>query len=119
MKSQAIEKIKSEMKAYRGNRYADAMKSYIADILQDFCNQNEEFAQAIVQGGSFHDCMEAVSKKVKGGSISDLDACRAAAEFYFPGCVVEFQMKIHMSKFETEELAEDAGGVILRLEDFF
>ena len=119
MKSQAIQKIDDSVKAYRGNNYGNAMKDYVAGILKEFCEQNEEFAQAVVQGGSFYDCMTAVVKKVKASSISDLDACRAAAEFYFPGCVVEFQMKIHMSKFEAEEPAEDAGGVILRLEDFF
>ena len=119
MKSQAIEKIQAGLKAYKGNRYGDAMKDYVAEILQDFCNQNEEFAQAVVQGGCFFDCMEAVSKKVRGNSISDLDACRAAAEFFFPGSVVEFQMKIYMSKFEAEKPMEESGGVVLRLEDFF
>lgn len=118
MKSQAITKIENELKTYRGDKYGDAMKGYVADILKQFCEQNEEFAQAVVQGGNFRDCMAAVIKNVKGNAISDLDACKAAAGFFFPGCVVEFQMKIFMSKFEKEESAEDAGGVILRLEDF-
>lgn len=121
MTKQAIEKIKAELKAYKGDKYGNAMKDYIAGILEDFCNQNEEFAQAVAQGGSFADCMKAVAGKVKGGSISDLDACRAAGEFYFPGSVVEFRMEIHMSKFELEESREETQdkGVLLRLEDFF
>lgn len=121
MKSQAIEKIKCELKAYKGDRYGNAMKNYIAEILEDFCNQNEEFAQAVVQGGTFEGCMKAVTAKVKNGSISDLDACRAAGEFYFPGSVVEFKMEIHMSKYELEESREETGteGILLRLEDFF
>lgn len=116
MKSQAIAKINAELKAYKGDRYGNAMKSYVAERLKEFAGQNEEFAQAIVQGGSFGDCMAAVAKKVSGQSISDLDACKAAAEFYFPGCVVEFHMEIRMSKYEAEE--RESGVVLLRLEDY-
>lgn len=79
------------------------MAPYVAEILKDFCGQNEEFAQAVVQGGSFNECMGAVVKAIKKEAISDLDACKAAAKFYFPGCVVEFHMSIHMSKYEAEE----------------
>ena len=117
MKELAIKKIETGLNAYKGDRYGQAMKDYVAGILKDFSEQNEEFAQAVAQGGSFEDCMKAVCKGI-GSSISDLDVSKKAAEFYFPGCVVEFRMKIHMSKFEAEE-PEDAGGVILRLEDFF
>ena len=116
MKSQAIAKIDAELNAYKGDRYGNAMKDYVAGVLKEFCEQNEEFAQAVQQGGSFADCMKAVTKRIKGGSISDLDACKAAAEFYVPGSVVEFQMVIRMSKYETEE--PNTGGVLLRLEDF-
>jgi hypothetical protein len=115
MKSQAIQKIEDELGIYKGNHYGNAMKNYVAERLQDFCKQNEEFAQAVVQGGSFSDCMKAVTDKVNGGSISDLDACKAAAEFYFPGCVVDFRMEIRMSKFEE---AQETDGILLRLEDF-
>lgn len=118
MKSQAIQKIDSELKVYNGDRYGKVMKDYIAGILKDFCQQNEEFAQAVVQGGSFEDCMKAVTKDIKGSAITDLDACKAAAAFYFPGCVVEFHMSIHMSKFEAEEQPSADSGIMLRLEDF-
>ena len=40
------------------------MKSAERDALQEFCRQNEEFAQAVAQGGSFPDCMTAVAKGV-------------------------------------------------------
>ena len=117
MKSEAITKIDTGLKNYHGNQYGNAMAHYIAGILKDFCQQNEEFAQAVVQGGSFSECMDAVVKAIQKQAISDLDACKAAAGFYFPGCVVEFHMSIHMSKFETEEAQPD-GGIMLRLEDF-
>ena len=120
MKSQAIQKIDAELKAYKGDRYGNAMKDYVSGVLKEFAQQNEEFAQAIVQGGAFADCMKAVAGKVKGSYISDLDACKAAAEFYFPGSVVEFQMVIRMSKYEAEEQSGDSNNVLnLRLEDFF
>ena len=119
MKSKAIEKIDKELATYKGDRYGNAMKDYIAGVLKEFSEQNEEFAQAIVQGGKFEDCMKAVSGKVKGQSISDLDACKAAAEFYFPGSMVEFQMVIRMSMYEAEEAnPESTGGILLKLEDF-
>lgn len=115
MKTQAIQKIQDELGKYKGNLYGNAMKIYVAEKLQDFCQQNEEFAQAVVQGGSFTDCMQAVIDKTRGNYISDLDVCRAAAEFYFPGCVVDFHMEIRMSKFEE---TQETGGILLRLEDF-
>lgn len=115
-RQQAAEKIDRELKNYKGNNYGNAMKDYVAGRLKDFCEQNEEFAQAVAQGGSFSDCMAAVAGKVKHNSISDLDACRAAAEFYFRGAVVEFQMVIRMSAFEEPEAA--TGGIMLRLEDY-
>ena len=115
MKSQAIQKIDAERAAYKGNRYGEAMKTYVAGILKEFCQQNEEFAQAVVQGGSFGDCMKAVTEAISGQSISDLDACRAAAGFYFPGSVVDFKMSIRMSEYETEEPSKVLD---LRLEDF-
>lgn len=118
MKDEAIMRLHKEAGAYngKGNKYGKAMAPYIMEKLIAFCEQQEEFAQAVVQGGDFAGCMAAVAKKVKGESISDLDACRAAAEYYFPGCVVEFHMEIRMSKYETEE--KSAMGMVLNLEDF-
>lgn len=118
MKTEAITKIEDGRKVYKGNRYGQVMAPYVAEILKDFCTQNEEFAQAVVQGGSFSECMDAVVKTIRREAISDLDACRAAAEFYFPGSVVEFHMSIHMSKYEAEDAKDMNAGMMLRLEDF-
>ena len=118
MKSQAIEKIDKELAAYKGDQYAEIMKNDVADTIKRLCELNEEFAQAVVQGGSFADCMSVVVKLAKGKrGLSDFDAYRAAAAFYFPGCVVEFQMQIHMSKYEAEDQTPE-GGILLRLEDY-
>ncbi len=123
MKSEAIAKINKELAAYKGGPNAEVMKKDVADTLKRLCELNEEFAQAVVQGGSFADCMSAVEQKAKGKrGMSDFDAYRVAAQFYFPGCVVGFQMQIHMSKYEAEAAAADtaapADGILLRLEDY-
>lgn len=123
MKSEAIAKIDKELAAYKGGPNAEVMKKDVADTLKRLCELNEEFAQAVVQGGSFADCMSSLEKMAKGKrGMSDFDAYRAAAEFYFPGCVVEFQMQIHMSKYEVEDDTADAAapadGILLRLEDY-
>lgn len=123
MKTEAIAKIDKELAAYKGGPNAEVMKKDVADTLKRLCKLNEEFAQAVVQGGSFADCMSAVEEKAKGKrGMSDFDAYRAAAEFYFPGCVVEFKMTLHMSKYEAEADTATAeaptGGILLRLEDY-
>lgn len=90
------------------------MKSAVRDALLEFCRQNEEFAQAVAQGGSFPDCMAAVAKGV-GSSLSDLEAYRRAVSFYFDGARVNFTMSIQL-----EPAAEpQQTGILLDLSDFF
>lgn len=111
---QAKERLNKECKEVKGQKER-AMSSAVRDALLEFCRQNEEFAQAVAQGGSFQDCMAAVAKGV-GGSISDLEAYRRAASFYFDGAKVKFQMVIQLEPAETEP---DRGGLLLNLSDFF
>ena len=111
---QAKERLSKESKEVKGQKER-AMGPAVRDALLDFCLQNEEFAQAVAQGGSFQDCMATVAKGV-GGSISDLKAYRRAASFYFDGAKVKFQMIIQLEPTETEP---DRGGLLLDLSDFF
>ena len=111
---QAEARLKEEYKAVTGYKES-AMKSAVRDALLEFCRQNEEFAQAVAQGGSFPDCMAAVAKGV-GGSISDLEAYRRAASFYFDGAKVSFSMTIQL---EPAENGPDQKGILLDLSDFF
>ena len=90
---EARDKIKADTGKIKESR-AKLMASSIADALCDFAKQNNEFAQAIVQGGSFIDCMTAVAKGV-GNSISDLEAYRRAVNFYFPTALISFSMTIN------------------------
>lgn len=50
---QAAEKLKAEYAQFKGDRYQSVMKSAVLEALLEFCRQNEEFAQAVAQGGSF------------------------------------------------------------------
>ena len=111
---QAETRLKNEFKTVTG-RYELAMSYAVRDALLEFCRQNEEFAQAVAQGGSFKGCMTAVAKGVVG-SISDLEAYRRAAAFYFAGAKVGFSMTIQLEPAETEP---DRNGILLDLSDFF
>lgn len=107
-------RLKEEYDKVKGQKES-AMKSAVRDALLEFCRQNEEFAQAVAQGGSFPDCMAAVAKGV-GSSLSDLEAYRRAAAFYFDGARVNFTMTIQL---EPEEPEGDQKGILLDLTDFF
>lgn len=113
-RDQAAEKLNAEYKAFKGDRYQSVMKSAVRDALADFCQKNEEFAQAVVQGGSFGDCMKAVSKGVST-SLSDIEAYRRAAAFYFDGAQVRMELKIQLGPAETDA-PED---IVIDLSDFF
>lgn len=111
---QAQSRLKEEYKEVKGTKES-VMKEAVRDALLAFCRQNEEFAQAVVQGGSFKDCMTAVAKGT-GGSISDLEAYRRAVSFYFAGAKVNFSMTIQLEPAEPEP---EQRGLLLNLSDFF
>lgn len=89
----ALKKLEEEYKSGSFDKYANIMKRAVKDTLADFCRQDDEFAQAVVQGGSFTDCMKAVAKSC-GTGISDLEAYSRAVKFYMPGADIKFQMQI-------------------------
>lgn len=113
----ALEKLRSA-KAPMGQREAVVFKPVVA-ALEDFCRQNAEFAQAVVQGGSVENCvMHAV--KGAGSSLSDLEAYKRAAAFFFPGCVVEMKLTIYMSGHDVPDTGSAADkAVVLDLADFW
>jgi len=95
MKEMAVKKLDDELKSIKGNSHIAVMKKPVHDALVLFCQQDEEFAQAVMQGGSFSDCMKAVAKNC-GTAISDLEAYRRAVQFYFPTADIRFQMEISL-----------------------
>ena len=122
MMNEAIKKLREEEKSGKFDRYGVAMKGAVRDALIDFCRQNEEFAQAVVQDGSFTDCMKAVAKKIKGNAISDVEAYVEAVRFYFPGAGIDVKMTIDLCasvRDKGETASAKAPGVVLDLSDFF
>lgn len=113
----ALEKLAAEKKTAKYDRYANVMKNQVCEALKSFCRQDEEFAQAVVQGGTFEECMKAVAKNC-GRGISDLEAFRRAARFYFPGAEVRFQMSIDLcGDLQAQDSRKEP--LLISLEDFW
>lgn len=122
--TQATKKLTDEKKNVAGQK-EKAMARAVFAAIKDFCLQDEEFAQAVVQGGSFADCMKKVADGV-GNSISDLDAYKKAVQFYFPGAEVKMQLTIDLigkaAEPEPQQIAPVAApnpSLTLNLMDFF
>lgn len=113
---QADVRLKKESVAIKGSKES-AMKGAVRDALLEFCRQDEEFAQAVVQGGSFGDCMAAVAKGV-GNSISDLEAYKRAVAFYFPGAGISMKLTIDLCDSVKDAPHPDGPGIVLNLSDF-
>ena len=88
----AIEKLNTEQKISVSDSKIMIMKDFVNETLTTFCKQSEEFSQAVVQGGSFIDCMKYVAKGV-GRAISDIEAIEKAVRFYFPTATISLSMR--------------------------
>lgn len=121
--TQAVKKLGDEKVKVTGQK-EKVMAGAVFAAIKDFCLQNEEFAQAVVQGGSFAECMKKVAAGV-GSSISDLDAYKKAVQFYFPGAEVKMQLTIDLigKAAEPEQAApvaaQEKKPLTLNLMDFF
>lgn len=119
--TEAESKLNAGVKEVTGNK-EKVMAKPVAEALKSFCRQEQEFAQAIVQGGSFKECMAAVAKGA-GNVISDLDAYKKAVQFYFPGAEIRMQMTIDLrgpAAIKTpEESTPKVSSLTLNLEEFF
>lgn len=118
--TQAHEKLEKEHRAVAGQK-EKVMAGAVLAVIKDFCLQDEEFAQAVVQGGTFADCMKTVAAGV-GNAISDIDAYKKAVQFYFPGAEIKVQMTIDLigdAAKQTPEEKQESGPVILDLMSFF
>ncbi len=118
----AIEKIKKEYEAGKEklSQKGKAVGQAVIKALSEFCRQNGELAQAIEQ--SDKKITECIDHTVKGcgNAISDLEVYRRAADFYFKGATVEFQMVINLgdggfSNTETVE-TQTTGRLELKLD---
>lgn len=93
----AAEKIAKELAAFKGNRYADAVKTFVASTLTNFCGQSERFAKVVFETeATLSDCCAEIMKNC-GNHISDIDVYRGAVRYYFPNAEVQFTMTIDAS----------------------
>jgi hypothetical protein len=89
------EKFIEDMKSAKLTKKGSAVSGAVTAALEDFCRQNHEFEQAVLQGGSVADCIESTVKG-SGSSISDLEVYRKAVEFYFPTAKVCMTMTLDL-----------------------
>ena len=87
----ASEKFKTDMKSAKLTKKGSAVSGAVKAALEDFCRQNHEFEQAVLQGGSLADCIEHTVKGC-GNSISDIEVYRKAVEFFFPTAKIQMSM---------------------------
>lgn len=91
----AIDKLHENPKVT--DRHYTIIKDGVIAALESFIKQDDEFAQAVVQGGPMKEMYEAVCKKIgsKNG-VSDLEVYQSAVEFFFAGAKIEFHMTIDL-----------------------
>ena len=92
----AVKKLEGEFKKAEFGRYGKVVGKPVLKTLKDFCNQNEEFALAVLQTDkTIQQCVEHTVKGVNQ-SISDIEVYTKAVEFYFPGATIRFSMTIDL-----------------------
>lgn len=99
-----------DTKDIKGN-YQQAIAEGVAAALKIFCEQSREFKQAVEQSDkSFKDCIDSIATSIKGKkSVSDFEVYKAAAEFYFQGAAIRFEMRIDLGEdTEPQEQAENS-----------
>lgn len=81
-----------------------------AEALKLFCSQSREFAQAVEQSDkTFQDCLDSINKSVnKRDAVSDLDVVRMAAEFYFMGAKICYEMHIDLGESDSISVSLDS-----------
>ena len=93
----ATDKIAKELSEFKGDRYGQAVKSFVASTLTNFCGQSQRFAQVVYETpATLSDCCAEIMKGC-GSHISDIDVYRGAVRYYFPGAEIEFTLTIDAS----------------------
>lgn len=111
---QAIQKLTVERDIKSGDSKAQAIAKPTADALIRFCGQSDVFAAAVVGGGSFEECCEAVAKGL-GSAVSDFDVYAAAVQHYMPDAKIECEMRIITA---AQKPDEPSNIISLSLADF-
>ena len=91
----AIEKVREDPKI--SDKHYSIIKDGVIAALESFIRQDDEFAQAVVQGGTMKAMWEEVCKKIGSRrGVSDLEVYQSAVEFFFAGAKIEFHMTIDL-----------------------
>ncbi len=98
MKNQAIAKLNAEFNAAKKlSKCGEIVAKPVLEALTQFCQQNSEFAQAVVQSNKdLKECIESTVKGANGKGISDIEVYRRAVAFYFEGAEIHFTMTIDL-----------------------
>ena len=98
----ALDKLEAGAKEKITDRYGSVIKTYVHSALAGFCKQDESFAQAVINGGTFAECIKYCTEGIGGNTgISDIDIYRRAVQFYFPGALVDFKIQIMTNGAQT------------------
>ncbi|MBQ2994771.1 MAG: hypothetical protein IJD56_04655, partial [Peptococcaceae bacterium] len=102
IRKNALDKLDAGAKEKINDKYGAVIKTYVHSALAGFCKQNESFAQAVINGGTFAECIKYCTDGIGGNTgISDIDIYRRAVQFYFPGARVDFKIQIMTDGAET------------------
>lgn len=113
----ALEKIKENVNI--SDRHFNIIRQSTLDALESFIKQDDEFAQAVAQGGTMKEMWEEVCKKIGSRSgVSDLEVYQAAVEFFFSGARIEFHMTIDLCG-SVRENKTDRTSLDLSFDDLF
>lgn len=104
--SEIIEKAKKkfaeELKNFKGGQKEKTVSEPVYKTLTTFCNDNEEFAKAIVESKkTLSDCCKTILSDTNTG-ISDYEVYNRAVEFYYPTASIKFEMKLCLNEQEEE-----------------
>lgn len=112
MKEQAVAKLdKENEKAVCNTRNGRCVLPHVYNALKGFCEQNEEFARAIVQSNkTLVECVDTITKNI-GQFSSDIDVYKKAVDFYFPTATIKFTMEIDLGDdgFSNSKPSEESG----------
>ena len=121
MKHQAINRLKKEYEDSKSlSQKGKAVRAAVLEVLIKFCEENSEFAQAIVQtpgDKTVNDCIESTVKGV-GSSISDIEVYKRAVQFYFPGADIHVDMRIDLGDGGFSNDGKSENSMRLSLDEF-
>ena len=121
MKQQAIDRLKKEYEDSKSlSQRGKAVRAAVLEVLIKFCEENSEFAQAVVQAPedkTVNDCIESTVKNA-GSSISDIEVYKRAVQFYFPGADIHFDMRIDLGDGGFSNDGKPENSMRLSLDEF-